>query len=240
MIFCRRCRAFTPVWLRPLCVRARQRLIRRQPAGDPHYPARETVQTNTASSVGSKICVGSCTLESEKLARRRSNFSFSEATSSRLDARLCFPMQGRAGIWHRPLYDALCEEDGRDLDAAVAAHPSQGEEIGVFSYEGIYVLPPRGIQIIREKLGTPQIILFIRRQDHAINSYLNQLAKAHRVSFDQVKEFERNAVNYNPEFDYHEIISRWTAAFGVEAVDSDNLRQTGRCRNCAFLRSDWN
>lgn len=133
-------------------------------------------------------------------------------------AHLCFPAHGREGIWHLPLELALREENGSELDAAVAAHALRGDGIGVFSSEGLYELPPRSIRIIREKLGETQIVMFIRRQDLAMNSLLNQYAKAHRVSFNEVKNFERNIAEYNPHFDYWRILSRWTDVFGMDAI----------------------
>src|SRR5271168_3412762 len=79
-------------------------------------------------------------------------------------ARLCFPTHGREAIWHEPLELALREGDGSELEAAVAAHASHGDSIGVFSGEGLHALPPRSIRLIREKLGETQIVMFIRRQ----------------------------------------------------------------------------
>jgi hypothetical protein len=133
-------------------------------------------------------------------------------------AHLFFPIHGREGNWHEPLELALLEENGSELDNALAAHASHGECIGVFSSEGLYELPPRSIRIIREKLGETQIILFIRRQDYAMNSLLNQYAKSHKVPFNAVKNFERNIAEYNPRFDYCRIISNWAAVFGIEAI----------------------
>jgi hypothetical protein len=134
------------------------------------------------------------------------------------NARLCFPTHGREAIWHEPLELALREGDGSELEAAVAAHASHGDSIGVFSSEGLHALTPRSIRLIREKLGETQIVMFIRRQDLAMNSLLNQYAKAHRVSFDAVKNFERNITDYNPHFDYWRILSLWADVFGMEAV----------------------
>jgi hypothetical protein len=133
-------------------------------------------------------------------------------------ARLCFPTHGREGVWHRPLELALRDGDGSGLQAAVAAYASQSDSIGVFSGEDFHTLPPRSIRLIREKLGKTQIIMFIRRQDLAMNSLLNQYAKAHRVTFDAVKHFERNITDYNPHFDYWRILSLWVDVFGMEAV----------------------
>lgn len=134
------------------------------------------------------------------------------------DARLCFPAQGRVGVWHEPLYRALCENNGRDLDAALSANDPQDWDIGVFSYEAFHDLPPLSVRIIFEKLGAAQIVLFIRQQDHAMNSLLNQYAKAHRVSLNEIAEFQRSLTEYNPNFDYQAIISKWSDVFGKKAI----------------------
>jgi len=134
------------------------------------------------------------------------------------DARLCFPAQGRVGVWHEPLYRALCENNGRDLDAALSANDPQDWDVGVFSYERFHNLSPRSIRMIFEKLGAAQIVLFMRQQDDAMNSLLNQYAKAHRVCLDEIAEFERNLTNYDPNFDYQAIISNWSDVFGKKAI----------------------
>jgi hypothetical protein len=134
------------------------------------------------------------------------------------DARLCFPAQGRVGVWHEPLYRSLCENNGRDLDAALLANDPQDWDICVFSYERFHNLPPRSVRMIFEKLGAAQIVLFMRQQDDALNSLLNQYAKAHRVCLDEIAEFERNLTDYDPNFDYQAIISNWSDVFGKKAI----------------------
>ena len=109
-------------------------------------------------------------------------------------------------------------EMGAELQAAIAAYASQSDSIGVFSGEDFHTLPLRSIRLIREKLSKAQIIMFIRRQDLAMNSLLNRYAKAHRATFDAVKDFERNVTHYNPHFDYWRILSLWADVFGMEAV----------------------
>ena len=133
-------------------------------------------------------------------------------------ARVCFPAQGREGVWHEPLYRALCEDSGCDIDAALSANNPRDWDIGVFSCESFHDLAPRSVRTIYEKLGDAQIVLFIRQQDEAMNSLLNQYAKAHRVSFDEIAQFERSLTEYNPNFDYQAIISKWADVFGKEAI----------------------
>jgi hypothetical protein len=163
----------------------------------------------------------------------------------RPNAEVYFPVQGREGIWHQPLYFALLEEDGSLLDATLAAQSLQDQNVGVFSYERLHDLPSRSIRIIREKLGDAQVILFIRRQDQAINSLLNQFAKAHRTSFAQVMEFERTITHYNPSFDYQAILSRWADVFGAEAIvpiiydkRTDALGQFCKAMGIPFTQTD--
>lgn len=134
------------------------------------------------------------------------------------DARLCFPAQGRVGVWHEPLYLSLRENNGRDLDEALLANDPQDWDIGVFSYERFHNLPPRSVRMIFEKLGAAQIVLFMRQQDDAMNSLLNQYTKAHRVCLDEIAEFERSLTDYDPNFDYQAIISNWSDVFGKKAI----------------------
>lgn len=134
------------------------------------------------------------------------------------NARLYFPIQGREGIWHEPLYWALCEGNGRDLEEAVAVSSSGQWDIGVFSCEAFHELPPTSVRLLRDTLGRSQIVLFIRRQDDALNSLLNQYAKAHRVSIGEVADFERRLTEYNPNFDYRAIISKWADVFGKDGI----------------------
>jgi hypothetical protein len=134
------------------------------------------------------------------------------------EARFCFPMRGRVGMWHRPIFDALSVGDATDLAAAVAECACGKPDMGVLSFEGFHALAPAGIRLVRDVLGDATIILFIRRQDDAINSMLNQMAKEHRVSFERVKEFERTLDRYDPKLDYRETLRRWAAVFGERSV----------------------
>jgi hypothetical protein len=133
-------------------------------------------------------------------------------------SRVLFAPQGRQGGWHQPLFFKLFDGDGGDLDAAVSDTDPRDWDIGVFSCEAFHELLPHRIRIMREKLGPAQIVVFIRPQVDAINSLLNQYAKAHRMSFDGVMTFQRSIAHYNPDFDYHAMLGKWADAFG-----SDNI-----------------
>ena len=145
------------------------------------------------------------------------HFLANEADKIR-DVRLCFAPQGREGIWHLPIYSALLEGDASQLQAAVSETNERDWDIGVFSSEDFFQLPPKSIQLTHEILGDAQIILFLRSQPDLINSLLNQFAKAHRVSADEVAAFERELGKYDPEFDYRAVISKWSDVFGRQAI----------------------
>ena len=134
------------------------------------------------------------------------------------DVRLLFAPQGREGIWHLPIYSALSEGNGSDLKAAVSETSTKDWDIALFSSEDFYRLPSQSVRLMHEILGNAQIILFIRSQPDLINSLLNQFAKAHRVSADEVAAFERALGEYDPEFDYRAVISKWSDVFGRQAV----------------------
>jgi hypothetical protein len=132
--------------------------------------------------------------------------------------RLSFSPHGREGIWHEPIYWALRDGTAPDLDAAVSQTVPQDWDIVVFSCEAFHELSPKSVRIIRDKLGDAQIVLFIRNQADALNSLLNQYAKAHRVTFDDVVDFARNLTEYNPRFDYQATIVKWAEVFGMQAI----------------------
>jgi len=133
-------------------------------------------------------------------------------------SRVLFVPHGRVGTWHRPLFHALFEGDGSDLEAAVAEIDPRAWDIGIFSFEALHELLPNRIALIAENLGPAQIVLFIRHQVDAINSALNQYAKAHRISYDAAIQFERHLTRYNPDFDYQAIIGKWVEVFGRDMM----------------------
>ena len=85
------------------------------------------------------------------------------------------------------------------------------------SSEDFYRLPPRRVELMHKVLGDAQIILFIRSQPDLINSLLNQFAKAHRVSADEV-DLERALGKYDEEFDYRAVISKWSVHLGPKRL----------------------
>jgi hypothetical protein len=70
---------------------------------------------------------------------------------------------------------------------------------------------------LHEKIGQTRIAIVLRRQDKFANSYMNQLVKAQRVSFEAICQFEDTITDYDLHFDYQatlnqmgEYLGRWT------------------------------
>jgi hypothetical protein len=125
-----------------------------------------------------------------------------------------YPTKGRSGGWHEPLYYELLAGDTSALRAAVSEAEQQAVDLAILSYERMFDLPPAAIRNLRQNLGSAQIVLFVRRQDQVINSYYNQLIKAHRTTIEDIELFEAEIGSYQPYFDYRAIIKKWSNTFG--------------------------
>lgn len=142
----------------------------------------------------------------------------SNLSSSILEHKICFPISGREGIWHQPIYHELLVGEAKKLKMAVREGTESSAEIGVLSYEGMYLLSPLHIEILFHILGPAKVVLFVRRQDQLVNSMYNQLIKAHRVNFERIKNFESRIESYNLNFDYMSIVERWGEVFGFDHI----------------------
>ncbi|HYN07792.1 MAG TPA: sulfotransferase [Vicinamibacterales bacterium] len=125
-----------------------------------------------------------------------------------------YPANGRAGIWHEPLYDDLLAGSTSALDAAVTEAESQAAQLAFLSYEGLCDLPTPSIRDLRQKVGSAKIVLFLRRQDQMVNSFYNQLIKAHRSTIEDIEQFEQQLGSYQRSFDYRFILEKWSSVFG--------------------------
>jgi len=129
-------------------------------------------------------------------------------------ATVYYPQSGRAGLWHEPLHDALSGGDRKLLAAALQEARAAGADYTVLSYEGLYELPVAALQLVRESIGEAQIVLFLRRQDSLLNSWYNQLIKAHKVTIDEIRNFERSLTDYHLAFDHSATLEKWASVFG--------------------------
>jgi hypothetical protein len=140
------------------------------------------------------------------------------ADSARLPASICFPLAGREGNLHHPLFEQLLKGNISNLLTATAEVADSGAAYGVISCEHLYVLPKASIELLFQVLGPARIAVFIREQSELIESMHNQLVKAHRVNYQRVHEYEKNITCYDANFDHMATIERWGGVFGFDYV----------------------
>lgn len=131
---------------------------------------------------------------------------------------ICFPVSGRDGIWHQPIYHELLVGETQKLEMAVNEGAASSVDIGLLSCEALYLLTSPQIEILFRILGRAKIVLFVRRQDQLVNSMYNQLIKAHRVNFEYIKNFESRIESYNSDFDHMPTVQRWGDVFGFDHI----------------------
>src|SRR5262245_52013391 len=132
--------------------------------------------------------------------------------------RVIYPDEGREWLWHEPVYHALLAGDASAIVAARERYRDELFDLGIWSCEAFHRLPSDAISRFRDALGPAQVVLVLRRQDQRLNSLLNQLVKAHRVTIDQIEAFEAKLLEYQPEFDYRVTIEKWADAFGMSTI----------------------
>lgn len=134
--------------------------------------------------------------------------------------RVLYPAAGRQGVWHRPLYDALCRGERAPLGtlAAEVAGRAEDADLAIVSYEELYKLGAEQIGWLKESLGDLVAIVFLRRQDQLVNSFHNQLHKSHRVPLEAIERFESGMLDYDRAYDHRATLERWIGVLGRSAV----------------------
>lgn len=127
--------------------------------------------------------------------------------------RIIYPETGRRGVWHHGLFDGTQKEI---MPALIAE--AKGFETCIISYEGAYSLPDNTLKWLKMLPGRKIIVVFVRNQVGWINSFYNQLHKAHRRPMRDILDFEKHIPSKNPEFDLDFQIARWERFFGIENV----------------------
>lgn len=143
-------------------------------------------------------------------SKARQNFFSDQFTSSQL-ARTIFLETGREGIWHRPLFEELQRGNFHILGELVRELEQLDPRVdtGLISYENLYQLDDAAVEQIGRRFPNLEIVLFVRRQDELISSVVNQLYKAHRVTYAEIRDFEERALEYSLEFDFTYHVRRW-------------------------------
>lgn len=133
--------------------------------------------------------------------------------------RLCYPASGRGGgPWHRPLYNALSGGDAAPLHATANEARATGADLMILSYEELHKLSVTAIEQLAACFPDLDAVVFLRRQDSFVNSFHNQLHKAHRVPLAEIKRFEARLGDYDPHLDYDAMLTRWGQVLGPRRV----------------------
>ena len=82
---------------------------------------------------------------------------------------------------------------------------------------------PTGCSLLHEKIGQTRIAIVLRRQDKFANSYMNQLVKAQRVSFEAICQFEDTITDYDLHFDYQATLNQMGEISGEVDYIFDSL-----------------
>jgi hypothetical protein len=133
-------------------------------------------------------------------------------------ASVLFATSGRENIWHEPIYTSLEIGDGQKLDDAQEELKNSGKDLGILSCEAFSLLSTSAIELIVRKISNPKIVVFLRRQDDFCNSWINQLVKAHRTAFSDVRAFESSLREYSQQLDFRLLIQNWARIFGEENI----------------------
>jgi hypothetical protein len=142
--------------------------------------------------------------------------------------RAVYPAAGREGVWHLPLYLSLLNADRSALEAVASETRGRPDaDLAILSYEELYRLEDAQIRWLKESLSDVVVVVFLRRQDQLVNSFHNQLHKAHRVPLSGLEAFEAHMLEYNPAYDHKATLARWTRVLG-----------RGRVRPVVFTKSD--
>jgi hypothetical protein len=134
------------------------------------------------------------------------------------DTTIFFPKSGRNGVWHQELYFDLISNNSQILDAIVAESQNSVAEFGIISWEAMYRLDERAIDLLYKKLVDIKIVYFIRKQERLLNSMLNQLIKAHKVNYRAILDFEQSCVIYNDKYDHYLILKKWESICGKKNI----------------------
>lgn len=134
--------------------------------------------------------------------------------------RAVYADAGRQGIWHEPLFASLRKGERDLLDALQAEVDALNSdvELVIVSYECLYQLEPEQIRWLRDCFPDLTACVFLRRQDQLVSSFYNQMHKSHTVSFDDLKKFEAEMLDYNVVWDHRATLQRWTGILEPDAV----------------------
>lgn len=144
---------------------------------------------------------------------------------------LRFAESFRQQVWHRSLF----EHSGGPVSDAILPEAECGQAL-IFSYEAGYRVASDAVIDELAALATARLVMFVRHPVDWLNSFFNQMIKAHRIGFEEIGTFSVNSENLNAFLDIETYLVRWTARFGEDSLRLiPYTHSTDVCR--AFL--DW-
>jgi len=118
-------------------------------------------------------------------------------------AGLVWPSSGRAGTWHLP----LLEDEGLRFVEPLKSELA-GAKGAVISYEGGYLAPDAVISGLASA-GRLNPLMLAREPVGWLNSFFNQLIKAHRVPWGEIRDFDIDAPRSSRALAIEPHVERW-------------------------------
>ncbi len=126
---------------------------------------------------------------------------------------------GCEGRWHRPFFES-CEASYLDV---LRAELDRSQFV-ILSYEEFYLLSTDRIEKLIQVDPEIRLLVFERDPDEWIQSYFNQLVKAHRVRYDQVMAFTPETEDVRNRLGVKSHLRRWASVVGSENVTRKSFR----------------
>lgn len=120
-------------------------------------------------------------------------------------ADLIWPETAGHTTWHREIFESKEPADFTVLEAEISSKYSP-----ILSYEGGYIAPDWVIEKLSE-IGRLKPLIFVRDPIDWLNSFYNQLIKAHKVRWAEIESFSIDKQSVTNWLDIESHLSRWAA-----------------------------
>lgn len=133
--------------------------------------------------------------------------TFMRSNAARL-AQLGFdyPDDLSKGVWHRDLFTDFDPSKAQRLSNHLAA----GRHV-ILSLENAYLTDASLIEQLTRGASDVRLLMFLRAPASWLNSFKNQLVKAHRVTYDECNGFDVTGARIRDIFDIEQHLRRWSA-----------------------------
>jgi hypothetical protein len=141
------------------------------------------------------------------------------STVSDKKAGLFIPRTTAGGTWHKPVHEDLLRGGTAELSLLADSISTMDARHALVSYEGFFELPNPAARTLVATLAPTRTILFVREQVGYLNSFSNQMIKAHRTSWDDIRRHQRSLTEFNPNLDFHALANRWVSLLDPGTLD---------------------